>query len=301
MSKSIEETQWYSYTSSTQTMRTWARHIEAFEDVPESFQDIFPQQQEPFPYTVYLPEDKSSKFFKRDEKIISVFENHFVLLESINDEIIIRSSEFSDVVIFERGKILLNSWVKIKTSSDTFDLRFNTTNDHLLQPVEDIVRQKMAEIALAGEMPRNEIEAPDLSKFNFLDKINFKFLNYGRASIRSNDRVLDVIYQPELTLQNIRFFNKTVFKRYKTDHLFILTDKELIFIQEDKQIRNNFDPAHGGVFIFIPRYQIQDVAFTPHPESSSTMMEITLPNNTQFSTEFSSTNENLPRLQGLLG
>jgi len=300
MSKSIEDTQWYSYTSSTQTMRTWARCIEAFEDIPESFQAVFPQQQEPFPYTVYLPEDKSSKFFKRDEKIISVFENHFVLLENIHDEIITRSSEFADVVTLERGKILLNSWLKIKTSSDTFDLRFNTTNDHLLQPVEDIVRQEMAKLAFADEMSNTEMK-PDLSKFDFLDKINFKFMNYGRSSIRANDRVLDVIYQPEQTMQHVQFFNKTVFRRYKTDHLTILTDNELIFIQENKQIRNNYDPVNGGVFIFVPRYQIQDVAFNPHPESSSTMMEITLPNNTQFSIEFSSINETLPRLQSLLG
>ncbi len=51
MVSTASETKWYSYTSSTQTMRTWSEIISSFQTLAE-FQPAFPASETTFPYTV---------------------------------------------------------------------------------------------------------------------------------------------------------------------------------------------------------------------------------------------------------
>lgn len=300
MSAIQEDTKWYSYTSSTQTMRTWARRIETSADVPQIFQAAFPEHHDRFPYTIFIPEDKFTKAYKRNHKLICVFEDHFTLLESLPNEIVSQTAQFTDVLCLQRGMILLNSWLQITTNAGVFEVSFNTTNEHLFKPIIATLRQGQASWD-AGNEKISRKARPDLAQFDFLDKANYKFMNYGIASVRPQDQVLGLIYQPELTLKNIQFFNKSFFRQYKTAHLTILTDKELIFVQEDKQIRTNFDPKHGGVFTHIPRRQIQNVTFVTQaqPQTPACLMTITLPNDTHLTAEFSPDNDGLHRFQAL--
>lgn len=302
MSENIENTKWYSYTSSTQTMRTWAREIKAQEEVPEQFQAAFPQFEESFPYTIFIPEDKASKFQQRNPQLIIVFDDHFMHVEQLDNEIVARTSQFSDVFAIDYGVVLLKSWLNIETKAGTFTIRFNTTNDHLFIPIIETIRQQLGQSSRQGSpYDETEIENQDLSKFDFLDKINFKFMNYGRRCVQNGGSVVAVAYQHEQTLQDIQLFHKTLFRRYKTDFLITLTEEELILIKEDEPIRTNFSPAHGGVFTYIPRHLIEDITFILQPEDSTCLMEITLPNEIKLTCELGKENEALPSLQTLLG
>lgn len=297
MSTNFEKTKWFSYTSTTETTRTWARQITAFEDIPEPFQAVFPKIEEPFPYTIFIPAEKASKLQERNSKIIAMFADHFVLWEEIGNEIATLSTEFTDVFSIEHGIILLKSWLKIETFSGTFEINFNTTNDRFFYPIIALIRQKMTVSQnQADHDDEMATEKPDLSKFDFLEKINFKFKNYGRRSVRAQDSVLAVVYQPEQNLQDFRLFKKSLFRRYKTDFLITLTQEELILIKEDKPIRNNFDPAHGGIFTYIPRCQIQKISFVSQQENLNRLMEISLPKDIKLTCELSEENEDLREL-----
>ncbi len=298
MTKNYNETHWFSQTSSTQTMRTWARRIHNHEEIPDNFYAAFPEVEEAFPYTIYIPADKRSRYHQRDAKIIILLKESFILLEDLAGSIQTHTSKFTNVISLEHGIILLNSWLKIETLSGRFEVRFNTTNDHLLAPIINTIRQKMIQPAWQTTAPGTiNQEKPNLSQLDFLESINFKFRNYGKRSIQDDDAVLAVVYQAERPLQDIRLFRKTLFKRYKTDFLIILTREELIFIKEDKQIRTNFDPNHGGVFTYIPQHQIQDITFTPQPENNITLMQVTLPNDHQLVSELSADTPQLQQLQ----
>lgn len=298
MSTNFEDTKWHSYTSSTETMRTWAVLVESYEDIPVEFQPAFPEYKDHFPYTLFIPEDKKTKHRQQEKKMICLYEDYFVFSEFQQDELQTLSSKFTDVVYLERGKVLLNSWLMIETTSGTASLRFNTTNNYLFQPIIDKIRQGMVHPNPYDAASGKEIEDnSNLSKFDYLDKINFKYMNYGRTSIRDDDSVIDVIYEPEHNIQEVSFFSKTIFRRYKTNHLTILTEQELILIREYKRIRNNFDLTNGGVFIYIPRCKIEDVSFISNQEDSLSTMQISLPGNVRLTTEFSSDHEELNQLQ----
>jgi hypothetical protein len=122
-------------------------------------------------------------------------------------------------------------------------------------------------------------------------------MNYGRKSIRSGDTVVGMVHQPERCIQEYTLFNKTLFRRYTTSHLSILTEIEFILIKENKQIKTDKEGLYGGVFTYIPRYRIQDISFTSNPENTQSTMEIILPDNICFSSEFSLDNEELPAFQ----
>lgn len=297
MSTNFEKTKWFSYTSSTETTRTWAREITTHEDIPELFQTAFPKIEGDFPFTIFIPEEKASKFHERNSKIIAMFDNHFVLWEQIGSEITTLSSDFTDVFSVEHGIILLKSWLKIETLSGTFEIKFNTTNDRFFYPIIDLIRQRMTESQNQDDHDNEMVaEKSDLSKFNFLERINFKFKNYGKRSVRAGDPVLAVVYQPEQNLQDFRLFRKSLFRRFKTDFLITLTQEELILIKEDKQIRSNFDPAHGGIFTYVPRCQIQKVSFVSQQENLNSVMEISLPEEIKLTCELSEENEELREL-----
>ena len=301
MSKSFEETKWYSYTSSTQTRRTWARRIESFEKIPDEFQPAFPEYKNQFPYTLYLPENKFSQSFKRNKTIICLLGDHFVLMEHVRNQIQIASSKYVDVLYLERGRILLYSWLAIATPSGTLTFRFNTTHDELFAPIIEKIRDGMSAAVPATVVPDGSNgQNPDLSGFDYLRTVNIKYFNYGKRSIRPEDSVISTLYQSERCLQEINLFNRSLFRRYSTDHLSILTDKELILIKEEYKTRTGKDKFYGAVFTYIPRRKIVSISFVPGPEDSLCTMDITLPGSVHITSVISTTNEELARFRDSL-
>jgi hypothetical protein len=301
MSRNFNDTKWYSYTSSTETKRTWAKCIKSYEEIPKEFLPAFPEYKDQFPNTVFIPEDRFSLFHKRNKKIICVYEDHFVLLENLRNEFKTFAIKFSDVLYLERGRILLKSWLKIITLSGIHFIRFNTTNDYLFVPVIEKIRQGMCgsptNDAVFGE---DKEDTQELSEFDYLKTVNFKYMNYGRKSIRPDDIVIGIVYQPGRCIQEINFLNKTLFRRNTTDHLTILTEEELILIKEGNRIKTDKEINYGGVITYIPRCQIHDISFISNPENSHIIMEISLPENNRLSSEFSFTNEELKQMRNIL-
>jgi AcrR family transcriptional regulator len=295
MSAKFADTKWYSYTSSTETMRTWVSKLKSYEEIPEEFQTVFPECKDSFPYTLYIPEDKYTLFLRRNKKILSMVDGQIVLLEAGRNKVEKLTSPLSEVLYLERGKILLHSWLTIQTLSGTISVKFNTTNECLFEPVIEEIRRGMGNIhidhVVLGE------DEQEHSKFDYLATVNLKYMNYGRKSIRPGDVVVGIVYQPERCIQEYTLFNKTLFRRHTTDHLSILTEEEFILIKENKQIKTDKDDLHGGVFSYIPRHRIQDISFTPNPENKRSIMEIILPDDIRFKSEFSLDNEELPAFQ----
>ncbi len=281
MFTNFNDTKWHAYTSSTETMRTWAVHISRYEDIPDEFQTAFLEPTEPFPYTLFLPKDKHSNLKTGASRLICLYKDRFAMFTVQRDGIKAVSSLFVNVIYLERGKVLLNSWLTVKTLSGTVSFQFNTTNNHLFQPIIDHIRQGMVQ-----HLPSEGDGVPNLSAFDYLDKINFKYMNYGRSNIRDGDKVINVTYQPEQDIQSVNFFGKTLYRRYKTSHLTILTTEELILINEYQPIRNNFDPTNGGVFTYIPRCSIENISFISEQESALSAINIGLPESEKLIVEY---------------
>ncbi len=131
MHTDMADTKWYSYTSSTQTTKSWVRRVTSFEEVPPAFHSAFPAEQAPFPYTLFLPEEQVLLSETRNRQIVCVYEDHLVHVELVGNETKTTVAKFADVLYLEQGKILLHSWLKIVTEFETLWIKFNTVNDIL--------------------------------------------------------------------------------------------------------------------------------------------------------------------------
>jgi len=275
-------------------MRTWVRRLNSYDDVPQEFRSAFPEQGASFPYTLLIPEDRLSLFHKRNAKVFCLYDDRFLVLEAEGGRVRTFSSAFDEILYLEQGRVLLQSWLTITTLSGTVTIQFNTTNLQLIEPVIRTVRQGVS------ALPATETHAEEheLSKFDYLSSLNYKYMNYGRQSLCPGDVVRQIAYQPERCIaEGMNLFKNVVFRRYATSHLAILTEREVILIKENTPSRSERTTLYGGVFTYIPQQKIHDIAFTPNPENTCCTMEIALPKRICIRSEFSQDNAGLNALQ----
>lgn len=291
MTAATTDSTWYSYTSSTQTMRSWTRVISSFEEVPKAFHADFPREAA-FPYTIVLPEDKLSFLQKRREQLLCLGDDQIVVLESGRDQVNVTSHRIEDISHIEHGRELLHSWIKIGSSSGTSTLSFNTVTLRHFEPIFEKIRPN----TVLGEKQDSQSESA-LSAFDYLNTLNYKFMNFGRQSVRAGERVLQTLYQPDRCVRTVTLFNKTLFRQYATGHLSILTEHELIVIRQTKRMKTEGQNIYGGIFIYIPLRQIHDLSFTSNEKKSLCVMTITLADKVALRSEFAPDNGELAAFQ----
>lgn len=292
MTTTATDTAWYSYTSSSQTMRTWTRVLTSYQEVPDVFRAAFPRQEPGFPYTVLIPGDKLSFLQKRNERLISLYDDQVVVLEAHHDQMKVAAYPFEEIAFMEQGRVLLHSWLTIGGPSGASTISFNTVTIHHIEPIITTLRQTMT-----GSQGANRDDKPDLRVFDALSTRNYKFMNFGRQSMRAGDAIRRMVYQPERCVKTIKFLNRTLFRQYATAHLAILTEQELILIRESKRTKAEKQNVYGGVFTYIPLRRIQDLSFTPDPERSRSIMQMTLTEKLRLYAEFALDNPELPAFQ----
>ncbi len=291
MTAAATDTNWYSYTSSTQTMRTWTRVLSSFEDVPEAFQSAF-SQDAAFPYTILLPEDKLSFLQKRREQLLCMYDDQIVVMESGRDQVYVTPHRIQEILFLEHGQELLHSWVKIGSRAGISTLTFNAVTIHHFEPIFEKIRPR-----LMTEKGRFSQVNGDVSAFDYLTGVNYKFMNFGRQSVRAGDTVLHTLYQPDRCARTVTLFNKTLFRQYAAAHLSILTEHELILIRQTKQMKTEGQNIYGRIIIYIPLSQIRDLSFATDEKKSLCVMTAALADKVAFRSEFALENEGLAAFQ----
>jgi hypothetical protein len=128
---------------------------------------------------------------------------------------------------------------------------------------------------------------------SILLKNNIKFRNLLQNRFINGEAINAMIFQPNhlFSFMQIPLINVKLFKKYISNHLVLLTNEELIFIQESKTIRNDLQPRYGAIFTFVNRRNI--VSFDHHDEPKKQIKKviITLNNGTTFPIFFSLQNE----------
>jgi hypothetical protein len=214
-----------------------------------------------FPYTVFTPPDRWG-WRRNSAKLLSLIEGRLFILEKYKKEIRITRFGLEDIGYLERGKSLLYSWFNIHgpcQPSNAARIEFNTVVENLFSPIINQIREMANE---GRDMPFKDTNAnalnPELimerkverAKFDYLNRLNYKFMNFGKDSLLSGEQVNQIIYQPEIRRRKFRFFERYI----GPAHIEILTDKELIVIKEDDRSKGRL--TYGGIWNYIPLAQI---------------------------------------------
>lgn len=236
-----------------QTRMSWTKFIEDYDQIPLVYQDVFNNHFLPgskFPYTILVP--AFADFLRPDpEKLVCCSEQVITIFEKRSDKIRATSLNYTSIHYVEVGTVLLHSWLTIfgmdqQGNPAAPSIQFNTVGEELFLPILSRLRTS------SGNLAVNQLEV-EKARFDYLSNINFKFMNYGRRSIRKGDRVVKIIVQPEIRKEILKVFGKSFSQQISPAHILILTNQEIISIRDGAMKTSTY----GGIWNYISRDMLQ--------------------------------------------
>ena len=247
-------------TGARQTMMSWSKVIESYEEIPEiyrPFLDPLLAASPGFPYIVLAP--PLDKFLRKtSEKLICDSPQAIHILERSGDQVLKKSYAYQKIGMLEVGIILLKSWITLcgensEGANDCTTLEFNTSSERHYAAF-------LKKIRPAAEENNEGGLKTEQGKFDHLSGANFKFMNYARSSLMAGEIVLQSVLQPEIRIPAWKIFGWTFHRTVSLAHLSILTDRELILIRDDERSKAIKGVRYGGVWQYIHLESIRSVS-----------------------------------------
>ena len=270
-----------SLTGAQQTMSSWAKVVESYEDIPKIFQPSFETAlgtSSQFPYTVFAP---SIAGYGRmtTEKLLCAANDSIYVWERYGNQVTMVEYPLTAISDLEVGEILLFSWMTISGMTKarmacSTTIEFNTASyRHFARFVD-----QMRPVPVAISEHEHSIEQ---FKFDYLAAENFKFRNYARQSLVCGEQVVRSLWQPKIQKPILSFLGTRFCRTLSLAHLTILTDKELIVIQDDERTRENRGVRYGGKWRYIALRHINQVSLRDRADDL-TILSLTLSSEQQL-------------------
>jgi len=235
------------------TTRSWARVIEAYEDIPQFYREHFAAFSlgcaDP-PYTVFAPPDRSFGR-KQNSRIICATGEEIRIYEKYRKQLSCTVFPIRDIQYIETGCILLYSWIKLSgmTGSGlcTVSWTYNTSTEPIFRPVIEKARGLKT------------TTGTDTDAFDPLLSLSYKYLNMAKSAVSPAQEIRKLIPQPEIKEPRFTLFGKTFYRTLVPSGAIILTAGEMILlsVNADRGLKS------GGTKRFIPLTKIRDVSITP--------------------------------------
>jgi hypothetical protein len=239
---------------------SWATIPASYTAVPAAFQresQHLLATVAPFPYVVFAPAVSGLRR-KTGEHLLCDLDDKLYVFERAGGQMAMAVYPLANVCLVEVGHILLYSWLTIsgvnaqgQTTSST--IPFNTVSTSAFMPFVNRLRPFAA-------VKKDEDE--EKKKFNYLETLSYKFMNYARASLAPGEKVIQTIWQPKIRTPLLTLFGRSLYRTRSLAHLVILTDKELIFIGDDKRLAETRGERYGGVWQYVPLRWVTSVSLT---------------------------------------
>lgn len=230
----------------------WARQVTYREEFPEPFWP-FIDFDRPLPYLIYSPPDAWGNR-KVNARLTVLSEQGVTVLENTPDGV--RSSEwlFDEIDYVEQGAVHLYSWLRLSGVAGgrpaSVQVEYNAVVAPLFTRVVQAVRRSWTGTG-------NASLAQEQAKLAGLAAVDYKFWSYARDSLLPGERMLGQVYQPEIDVPWLLFFQRRVVPAYVS----VLTDKELICISDDGSDGNT--GRYGIVHRYVPLTKIKDWQLIP--------------------------------------
>lgn len=253
---------WFSYTSTSETTRSWPKIITSFDEVPSFFKDHIYIESKKFPYSILIPENIEYVLFmakKTEPKLLSLYNDRIIILEKKNNEIKKQSHIFNEINYVKIKNILLYSSIKFVSSNNVSHIFFNSVRFNFFKTIIETMRKYYVKTDNDESIESKNEER--IIEYHLSGKINYKFMNYSIDSLLPGQSVKNMLSQEPVKIKRFknRFF-KWIYN-YTTPILLILTDSELIILEEPYKIRKNKDIEYGIIFTYLPLNKIKKVVF----------------------------------------
>jgi hypothetical protein len=171
------------------------------------------------------------------------------ILDRTREEVKTYAFPYPMISDLEFGSILLFSWLTFRgvmqegiAASVTVEL--NTVTDRHFTRFVNRLRPTPQE--MGGDKRQAE-----RAKFAYLASENFKFMNFGIQSLVEGEKVIQTVWQPQISFPVLKLGWHTFYRTRALAHLLVLTDQELIVIQDDERSQDNRGVRYGGKWHYI--------------------------------------------------
>jgi hypothetical protein len=241
-----------------QTKKSWAEKLSSYEEIPAVFLPFLktlPIKAGTFPLTILTPTYEGFLRRRLAKKLVTHVGDSIYIVEDSTSGLTITEHNLAHINCIEEASFLLRSWLRIYSAARdklaTTTLEFNTVSMGLFRPMIQAARQ--------GSPPSAEGHNPERDKFNHLIRQDYKFMNYARRSLLSDETVCSFVLQPEISKPLLRGLGLEPRRTIVPKHICILTDKELILIREDFKLWWHVGPNYGGIWQYIPLSKISSL------------------------------------------
>lgn len=277
------------YSNFQKAKNAWPHEVKSFDQIPNSYKDIFPSYTGSFPYTIVIP-DENYLFFRKKGFLITTIGDKLHILDKLGSVTGAVSFDKQTILYIVSGTALLYSWITIAGENKVYTFNFHSVMEYLFLPIIDQFRD--IEQSFIGEVENEkkyllyESNDPQL-------KANIKFRNLMRNHFIKGTKIKNIIFQPGYLFDFKQFpiLNLKLFKRYISNHLILLTDQEIIFIQESKIIQKKMRKSYDYNYTFINKKNIERCEIKYEQENTLRNLIITLKNGTRLSAYFSIENK----------
>jgi hypothetical protein len=246
-----------------QAQLSWAKRVETYEAVPESFKDFFRPLQEAgcdLPYSVLTPSYEGF-LHQAVERLVCDLGDEIHFLERSRKGYKDTCYPLDGISSLEYRKVLLDSHIRISGNTkqgehESLTLRFNTVSECYFTPLMTKMRGGTPEASDPGVHP-------DREKFIAWMQVNYKFMMLGIRCLMAGEKVLQIHLQPEIRVPVLILFGKTFTRSVSPTHAIILTDREIITIQEDGW--------YGGIRNYLPLRKVESIVLN---EKNKGLLEI---------------------------
>ena len=285
-------------TGAQQTMSAWSNVVESPEAIPEVYRSSFKAvlgHEPTLPYTVFAPAIAGLRH-RTTEKLLCEAHGTIYVWERIGGRVALAAYPTESISDLEMGEILLFSWITIggvtqagRVSATTIE--FNTATSRHFARFVSLVRP--APDPLAGFAPGVE-----QAKFNYLTAESFKFGSFACSSLVEGEQVHQIVWQPKIRKSLTRLGRFTFYRTLSLPHAAILTNKELIVIQDDERTRENRGVRYGGKWRYVALKHIDAVALSAQGDDVVTLSLTLAPGGRRLEIMFAaSRKEQIARLQ----
>lgn len=247
-------------TGSQQTMQTWARVIETWDDVPEVYRVDYAAlvgNVAALPYTVLAPAIGGLRGRKPAERLLWNQDGVFHALEWSGKRMFKYRFRNDDICSLEQGNVLLYSWFSLHGPTldgvpATLTVEFNESTLRHLEPF--FVKMRPALSIQAG------YDRPvELQKLQHLERLNYKFMGFARRSLMPGERIIQALYQPVVRAPVITVLGRSLYRTLVQPHLSLLMDHEVVLIADAGQASEDKTGRYQGVWRFLPMRHLQTV------------------------------------------
>jgi hypothetical protein len=191
------------------------------------------------------------------------------VVEQFGDRIIAHGYRPENIRDVEVGIVLLHGWIAVSgitnegvPASSLF--LFNSARFDVVSSFVDRIRSTPAK-------PDTLILDEERSKFDYLSQVDYKFMNYARSSLKGGEQVIYSVWQPEIFTTVGNVFGLSLTRSLASTHMIVLTNQELILIQDEPRTRGNKGVRYGGIRRYMPLRGIGAISLTEQADDLVTL------------------------------